>query len=302
MLILGASGVPARQLPASLYPLQVDMTLLRPGGLGVNGMPHNPSIVVHDGRLLAIVRVLFLPQRASLTRIGHVDDEWHMVDQHLVLDLTGGPRNRHGMTHGFEDCRLVSWKSRLIASATTCDRILGDPRPKIALLDFDDTRNVAAAHVQPSRRHEKNWMPVVDADRLRFVYSADPLILLDYDETARLVRPSPCDVALRSCAIRGSSQLVPYDGGYLAVVHEVRNERTHAREKDKFAYYHRLALFDREARLVRTSDPFYFRDIGIEFCAGLAEWRSQFVLSFGVADREAWLAVLHRDVVKRMLP
>jgi len=301
MLTVHVSTASPRQLPASLHPLHVDMTLMRSAGHGVSGMAHNPSVTVHDGRLLAVVRVLFLSQRTTHNITGHIDDGWRFGNQRLSVDLTGGPRNHNAMTRGYEDWRLISWKSRLFASATTCDRVPGDPRPKIAVLDLDNNCNVVRARVQPSGRHEKNWMPVVDGEDLRFVYSAEPRIILDFSEATGLVVPSACDVDLQSSIIRGGSQLVPYEDGYLAVVHEVHHERAQPHGNGRYVYYHRLARFDRGLHVLRMSEPFYFRGLGIEFCAGLAEWKEHFVLSFGIEDREAYLAVVHRDVVQRMV-
>ena len=301
MLIVDARGRGER-LPASLYALRVDMTLMRPTLLGVNGMPHNPSIVVHDGRLHAVVRVLFFSERTSHNVIGHINDDWQLAGSRLMVDRAGGDRNRLGMSRGFEDCRLVSWKFKLFATATACDLVRDDPKPKIAVLDLDEAGDVVRARVQPSHRHEKNWMPVVDGERLRFVYSVMPPVVLDFDDDTGLVSPSACDVDMTTSVVRGGSQLIAYGGGYIAVVHEVHRERAErGRGKDAYTYLHRFALFDRDVRLVRMSEPFYFRDRGIEFCAGLAEWRGSFVMSFGSADREACLAVVHRDIVQRMI-
>ena len=297
VIVQGDGPQAALKLPAALHPLHVDTgLLLQPTRLAAAWMVHNPSIAVHDGRLRAVVRVLSRVHRASFIVVGFLDEKWQLTGARLVQDRVPGSRNMHGMTHGYEDCRLFSRRSRLCASATVCNQVPNDPRPKITVLDFDDVGDVVASHVQPSNRHEKNWMPVVDGDALRFVYSADPRIVLDYDDETHAVRPSACDVNLHAATLRGGSQLIPYESGFVSVVHEVHKE-----SDGRYSYLHRLMLFDRELHRVRLSKPFYFHTLGIEFCAGLAQWNGSFVMSFGIADREACLAVVHRDVLRRMV-
>jgi predicted GH43/DUF377 family glycosyl hydrolase len=289
-------GEPPRpiQLPATLHQLFVQAPIFHEMRLAqALAMVHNPSVAVHGGQLRAVVRVLSLRARTSQNVVGRIDDRWQLADQRLSQDMVAGPRHPCGMTHGYEDCRLVSWRGKLVASATVCDRIAGDGRPKIAVLEMTDAGDVVAAHVQPSNRHEKNWMPLLDDDKLRFVYSVDPSIVLDYDEDSRQVVPSPVDVVLRSGAIRGGSQLIAYGDGYLGVIHQVYSRLP--------SYQHRLLLLDKQLRLVRTSLPFFFKHHGIEFCAGLAQWQGKIVMSFGINDREAHLAVVEPSVVAGLL-
>ncbi len=59
--------------------------------------------------------------------------------------------------------------------------------------------------------------------------------------------------------------------------------------------------FNRELQVVNLGEPFHFRQVGIEFCAGLARWRDQWVLSFGVADKEIHLGLVGDDVVREMV-
>jgi hypothetical protein len=64
-------------------------------------------------------------------------------------------------------------------------------------------------------------------------------------------------------------------------------------------YIHRFAYFDRAMREVLLGKPWYWKVPGIEFCAGLTLWQDGLVASFGVADREAWLAEIAGDTVMR---
>lgn len=286
----------ARALPGTRHTLRVDPAVLAIFGRIRPLLVHNPTIAAHDGALHAIVRVRYENNRAWHTTnlFGRIDTHaWAFVDQRIMRDEAPGARFAHGHTHGYEDCRIFVWRGGLAASATVCDRLPHDKWPKIAVLALNGDGNVTQAHVQPSPRHEKNWMPVVHDGALRFVYSVDPLRVLDYDEASQRVRPLPGDVEAPRSAIRGGSQLVPYGDGFLAVVHEVHTAGPR--------YFHRFMRFDKDVRLVHTSEPFFFQHLGIEFCAGLAAVGDEFVLSYGVNDREPRLAVVSKDVVAAMV-
>jgi hypothetical protein len=62
-------------------------------------------------------------------------------------------------------------------------------------------------------------------------------------------------------------------------------------------YLHRFVSLDDEFRITGISPQFIFRAPGIEFAAGLAILDNSVIVSFGVADRECWLARLPLDRV-----
>ncbi len=113
--------------------------------------------------------------------------------------------------------------------------------------------------------------------------------------------------------IRGGSQLVEYDDGYIAVVHEVFHPpyvdvgwnpllggfppKAPGGQKSQVVYLHRFAVFDRDLMSVRLGRHFYFNRVGIEFCAGLTRWRGRLVVSYGVTDNEAWLIQVSKAAV-----
>ena len=296
------SGVPeAKRLPADIRGLDVDPALLRTMSKDIRGefFCLNPSVAIHQGELRTVVRMQFRTVSRSRNIIGRIDGDWQLTGAKWMRDCDRQPKNSLARCLGFEDCRLFSWNDRLGACATVCDRVPGDPFAKIGVLDLSDAGDVTHVHVQESRRLEKNWMPFVQDGNLKFVYSVDPHVLVQYDRDSHRVQPSAADIDVPdSSTIRGGSQLVPYAGGYLAVVHTV-----HAAHNPyaKHVYLHQLVLFDSEARPIRRSEPFYFEHHGLEFCAGLALWRDGFVLSYGMDDRYPRLALVNRGTVERMV-
>jgi hypothetical protein len=133
-----------------------------------------------------------------------------------------------------------------------------------------------------NKQHQKNWKPVVEGDLLRWIYSTDPLCV---------IKPDVRNLTEHSGRLLGSSQAVQLpSGNWLWVDHEVSwNEK--GRER---IYVHRFVLADQQlSRVLITSDPFYFKELGIEFCAGLAlTAEKELVLSYSVHDASSRLAIV----------
>lgn len=273
--------------PAPIYALcpsaeAVQIRFRTPNGY----MPTNPSICVHDGALWCVVRtvnytmngqsyVVHDPHHVVRTKnyLGRLDVDGAFVDPTPMRDLDTSPRISSQVV-GYEDMRLVSVAGKLTGSATVCDRDVDGPR--IARLHLTPNGDVRRADVQPSnQRCEKNWMPLDVNGEFTWIYSLDP--------TAILSKTGP----LRSCPLaldhlRGGAA-IPIRSGYLCVVHETIDE-TEGR-----VYLHRFVKLDKKFNVTAVSPTWVFVGHGIEFCAGLAYFNGQLVLSYGVKDREAWI-------------
>jgi tetratricopeptide (TPR) repeat protein len=202
---------------------------------------------------------------------------------------------------GFEDARLFAWRGNLWCSSTVrelsprgwCQQVLA----RIDQAKDGPMRLADWAVMSPREpiRHEKNWMPLVANDWLRFVYSCDPTRLVD--ETGLTTSSAPPPIA--ADAFRGGSQAVEFDGGWLVVIHEVP---WFADYGDR-CYQHRLVSLDSGGQLRGASRPFYFKKVGVEFAAGLAWLVSgeRLVVSYGIDDRESWLATVDASDVRAAL-
>lgn len=136
---------------------------------------------------------------------------------------------------------------------------------------------LAHAHrISDGTQTEKNWVEWHDG---RWVYRLDKLI----DANGKIEKVQR-DVTVEN--ISGGSQWVPLHRGYVSVVHEAITHPNHG----KRVYQHRFAWLSDDFQKLKLSLPFVFKDVQIEFCAGLAQHISgDFILSFGVRDAEAWL-------------
>ena len=277
------------------------------------GAQHNPSVCTVDGELVVIVRVLY--RHETINYAARVADDWELEE---IVRVDARPFGR-GDLKGYvqvEDMRIFHWRDRLWAIAAVHDGMRPPSAIRQALLELNrDGSEVLNAYVQHSTRHEKNWMPIVDGDTLRLVYSTEPLITMTINSAYRAVPGAP-STHQATGHVRGGSQLIPWGGGWLGIVHQVykppQDVPCHNRLLSDFwvapaphpisgdakiVYIHRFALFDRKLEEVVYGKPWYWRTPGIEFCAGLTRWRDRLVASFGVADKEAWLAEIADEVV-----
>ena len=228
-----------------------------------------------------------------------------------IADKTGGARTGYPV-HGFEDMRLFAWKGSWWGTATVCDFTENGSR-EIALLQLDD--DGAAVLAEPLRgpwsmHAQKNWMPIVDSknDTVKFIYatsldgdvgSTTIFDLVEADDPGvcqRYAIQSPVGSPFGHGRLRGGSQAVRVDGGWLFAVHDVVFPGGSNR-----MYLHRFVLIDDELKLVSMTKLFYFEKLGIEFCAGLALVDGKLVASYAVNDGSARLGIFDWECVRKGL-
>ena len=276
----------------------------------------NPTLAVHQGELVGIVR-------SSNYRI--VDGRYVMPDadgqtirtENLLVrfhdDLRAAscrpiidpdyPKTGYPVT-GLEDCRLRQLPGGLGVSATVRNVAPFDGRCRIstAKLDIEQARlsDLRVLSGVDTQEHEKNWMPFM-GERGGWLYAAwffghvvtvdpNPALPGGYQIAQRAESP------VSAKEFRGGSQLIPFAGGWLGLVHEV------AVLESQRVYEHRWVWLDDGLRLAKVSPWFAFREPrSIEFAAGLAQVGDRLVASFGVRDAEAWLVEIAADDAWQLL-
>ena len=206
-----------------------------------------------------------------------------------------GPTPRLSRVLGCEDVRLVAVGSTWNALATVRDRNQYE-RCDIALLQLPslDAGNAATLEVIPGpdpARHEKNWMPFVDDGRLRILYLCAPTVVCSLESGPRLIVDSSTSGPPAASHFRGGSQGLPFQNGFLFLIHEVSFFGTKRVYSHRFIHLTRSKVKSGDIRwdITSMSRPFHFLELGIEFAAGLAIDGDDLIASFGVRDAEAWL-------------
>jgi len=236
-------------------------------------------------------------QVRTLNYLVRLDGELRVTGVAPLVDAAPGPPPVHDAVVGLEDVRLVRAGGRWRALATVCDRD-PDGRAQMALLQLDGA-TVTRLDVLPGPAwHEKNWVPFADdGEGLRLLYSCGPTVVLDCDpDTGAVLRRWEAPAPDGAAALRGGSAGVPVPGGHLFVVHEVHPGPVLGR-----CYVHRFVLVDEALTLAAATPAFTFTGADVEFCAGLARDGERLLLTFGVGDRRAHLAVARLDDVRAAL-
>lgn len=286
----------------------------------------NPSVAIYNGNILVNVRYVnytiasdgsyqITAEDGSISRTNPIHTKNYIVqlapnllDMQNVKPINWSrPDAKFDLVLGLEDVRLIPTVNGLFGVA--CARELNEAgfceQVLFKLADTDSAWKVThyetlSAPNEPTE-HQKNWMPILthsqyDGLRTGFMYRPDVYIPNDASCAALAIyKPS----SLKVDQVSGSSQLVPFNCGYLAVLHESGYiPGTHTRY-----YQHRFAWFDSAFKLHRLSLPFVFEAKQIEFCAGLAihPRTKQIIVSYGVRDEIAKLATIDVVDVQQML-
>lgn len=300
------------------------------------GTMTNPSIIRHDGKWLIATRRPWyrinpdgtyivgrdIREFSTSTVLIECDDKlvpqtWQDV---VVAPSLAGTLD--DARNGLEDPRLFEVGGRLHCfwsglRSDSIARVLADAArvgTRLVTPDWSDTTStMMLAGLQGNeittarslrspfgRNREKNWMPFGTAEQSGFVYSVNPMLVFDLrTEGPEARQPAPTDEDLVGWS--GSSQLVPWNGGWLAVIHKAHRDLRGIPLFRKAVYTHRFLHLDASFGVVSMSSPFRFQSLGIEFCSGLAIKDEGVVISYGVDDRRAMLMEMPRTDVEKML-
>ena len=191
---------------------------------------------------------------------------------------------------GLEDARLFRWNGVLCLCGVRRDTTTnGQGRMEISELgeNYKETyRRRIPAPGNDDSYCEKNWMPILDQPH-KFVKWTNPTEVADTSGT-KTISEVKNNYRYTDRDLRGSSQVIPYKGKYIAFLHECALYKSELLAKDA-VYLHRLVVWDKDWNIEYLSEPFSFTGAPIEFCTGLAEYKDSFLVSFGVQDNAAFI-------------
>ncbi|CAB4122985.1 hypothetical protein UFOVP29_144 [uncultured Caudovirales phage] len=276
-------------------------------------LPMNPSVCSYQDKIYMIQRtvnyvvdkqgsyITYIPQGYADTQnyFVELDHNLNMVSRMPILHPENHPEPAWPMVQGFEDSRLFFWQGEPWCSSTVRDQ---NPQglAQIALtrlVKYSDHYQLADYRaIKPDfcpETYEKNWMPVVCDNELRWIYSSDPVRVVD--SQGHLICEHTVDRAVDN--FRGGYVIGDFDQGYLAVIHESSIHGTLRK------YLHRFAWYDQSFRLQKYSDVFYLTNLGLEFVAGVTRHpvTKDVILSYGVGDSTSWLGTITEPDVMCLL-
>lgn len=277
-------------------------------------VPLNPSIALWRGDLWMIQRTVNYTvtnegkydthgDRSVRTRnwICKLDDDLNIEHASEIGLPSDWPEPRWDLVLGFEDSRLFVWDDQLWTTSTVRE-LTPEGYCQLVLARLDQSADGTWRYadwrvIEPqglAHQAEKNWMPVIGSPEPRFIYGSDPVRLVDRHGLTKSLMESP----LASDSFRGGGQVIPFDDGYLAIVHQsfVMND-------GRRRYLHRLVKYDQQFRIEKVSPAFRFDKIGIEFASGLVRHprTGDLVITAGINDAESWYVMMDPDDARGLL-
>lgn len=252
----------------------------------------NPSIFVHDGKLLMNIRhVNYTLYHSESKQFGHqwgplqyihpendvclathnvlceLDDDLNIVSSqriHMALD-TGKPTWNF---IGLEDGRLFSWEDRLFLCGVRRDCYDDKGTGRMEMCEIEKiegkwtevSRNPIPAPGDNSTYCEKNWVPILDKP-WHFVKWHNPTDIVHYDiekrESTSVIVDHDKKYAMPR-DLRGGTQVIRINEEQrLTISHEVDLKKDVFGRKDG-NYMHRAVVWDNDWNIVKTTQEFSF--------------------------------------------
>jgi hypothetical protein len=207
---------------------------------------------------------------------------------------------------GLEDARLVRWKDSLTLIGVRRDTTPnGIGRMEMSLLD-DEYKEKARFRIPTPENQdsycEKNWMPVIDKPG-HFVKWTNPTHVVKYVSESGTTETVVLDESTFIPGLpdfRGGSQVLPYNGGYIALVHQTHLFDFSGTRKNAI-YKHRFVIWDKDFKVIKYTEPFSFMGSKIEFCCGATFQGDDLVVSFGFQDNCSFLLKIPKNVLSEIL-
>lgn len=315
----------ALQKGGQIYPLIIDSELNN--GLGLM----NPSIFLDGDKILVNLRAvnytfyhseekLFQHQYGPLTYV-HPENDIHLRTHNYYLELNDEyqitrvnkidtskfPDEEKWDFVGLEDARIFRWKEKLYISGVRRDLDpTGIGRMELCEIEVREDSVVEVDRfripppLDPNSYCEKNWMPILDMP-FHYVKWSNPTEVVKV--VPSLQKSKTAFISERKNILRdlrGGSQVLSWRDHYLAITHEVDLFKSEVGRKDAI-YRHRIVLWDKNWNLVKWSNDFSIMGGHVEFCVGLAQKGTDFLMTFGFQDNAAYLLKFPESVIEEYL-
>lgn len=308
-----------QNLSSRLFPIQLDLPLIEEG-IEERYHPMNPSIQKTEDGYRLICRAVNYTQKGArdfqtVDSTGvfrtknfliDYDREFHIRSQNEIIENLSRERIPVFNVEGLEDCRIFTLQNHFWFTCTTCDtNPTGNRQISLCKLrDEPEGEQIFVEKLLPLigtdlYRCEKNWLPFVKEDSLLIVYSYDPFVIYKPDpHTGHCQEVVSYQPDHDFSQFRGSAAPIPFDEGYLMLVHEVVPLPEYER-----CYLHRFLYLDKDFHITRQTHPFTFLHRGVEYCCSMTidHTGKQLILPIGIEDQEAYLCFVNLDWIRSLL-
>lgn len=209
---------------------------------------------------------------------------------------------------GLEDARVVRWDGKLYLCGVRRDTTTnGIGRMELSEIEVtaDSVKEISRVRIDapaPNTSYcEKNWMPILDK----------PYHFIKWTNPTEVVKADPvtgaCETIILqelnadySGNIRGGSQVISWEDGYLCLNHITYLFKSELQRKNA-RYRHVFTKFDKDFKIQKVSKEFSFMEGEIEFACGMAQLNDDLLITFGFQDNASFLLKTPKKIVENLL-
>ena len=209
---------------------------------------------------------------------------------------------------GLEDARVVRWDGKLYLCGVRRDTTTnGVGRMELSEIEVsaDSVKEISRVRIDapaPNTSYcEKNWMPILDK----------PYHFIKWTNPTEVVKADPVTGACETVSlqelngsysgnIRGGSQVIPWEDGYLCLNHITYLFKSELQRKNA-RYRHVFTKFDKDFKIQKVSKEFSFMEGEIEFACGMAQLNDDLLITFGFQDNASFLLKTPKKIVENLL-
>jgi predicted GH43/DUF377 family glycosyl hydrolase len=209
---------------------------------------------------------------------------------------------------GLEDARVVRWSGKLYLCGVRRDTTTnGVGRMELSEIEVsaDSVKEISRVRIDapaPNTSYcEKNWMPILDK----------PYHFIKWTNPTEVVKADPVTGACETVVlqelnagysgnIRGGSQVISWEDGYLCLNHITYLFKSELQRKNA-RYRHVFTKLDKDFKIQKVSKEFSFMEGEIEFACGMAQLNDDLLITFGFQDNASFLLKTPKTIVESLL-
>jgi len=289
----------------------------------------NPSVLFFKNKILVNLRnVNYTLYHSELNRFEHVwgplsyihpENDIHLRTTNYILELNED-LNVNYYTKvdtskfdtydpqwefvGLEDVRLIAWNDKIygIGVRRDLDKI-GTGRMELSEFEFSDSKIKEILRYRipgPPPDNEycmKNCTPI-EGKSFTLLKWTNPTTLMKFNLSGKSTEVFETNEYIpMNNDMRGGSQVIEWNDGYLTIVHETELYKSEQGNKNA-TYRHRFVFWDKDFKNKKFSKLFSFLNMKIEFCCGLAKYHDNFLITFGAQDNAAYILKVSQSFVE----
>ena len=289
----------------------------------------NPSVIVVDGKILVNVRnVNYTLYHSELGKFEHAwgplvyvhpENDIHLRTTNYILELDEDldvswyskiDTSKFDTYHpqwefvGLEDVRLVEWENKLYGIGVRRDLdTVGTGRMELSEFEISGTQVKEVSRYRipgppPDKEYcMKNCTPILNKP-FHLLKWTNPTSLMEFNPSGAesIVYETSSHISGYN-DMRGGSQVIDWKNGYLTLVHETELYNSEQGRKDA-TYRHRFVVWNKDFQIQKMSPLFSFLNMNIEFACGLADYKDNFLITFGAQDNAAYILKISKSVVE----